>query len=259
MYKNIGAYLTFLFWLIVISILLFAGINWVHIDPKSLTNWWVGLLAFGWILLVVKVPWDVYFEASDALADAALSKDLEIAIDPKSVTYLHATKRWALVVALILHVVSAAVLYMLEEYGITTIGYIGSGLALLLTVVRPSIRLYQYVSDKLKLIRSGLRYPREDVLELRNRVTALETSVERLSYSLNLSQRDSWASDMVRSVESIRGEILSLRGRQRDMDVEHRKSEEQLSRKAEAAISQLNEDSQALNHVREIIRYFKTA
>jgi hypothetical protein len=210
-------------------------------------------------LLVVKVPWDIYFEACDALADAALSIDLKIAIDPKSVPYLNSVKRVALVVALILHVVSAAVLYTLELYGITTIGYIGSGLALLLTVVRPAIRLYHYVSDKLRLIRTGLRYPREDVMELRNRVSAVEASVERLTASLNLSEHDSWASEVVRSVDSVRGEVILLRAHQRDMEVEHKKSEEQLSRKAEAAISQLNEDSQALNHVREIIRFFKTA
>ncbi len=36
-------------------------------------------------------------------------------------------------------------------------------------------------------------------------------------------------------------------------------SHEQLSREAQNAIAQLNEDSQFLGHVREIIRFVKTA
>ena len=58
--------------------------------------------------------------------------------------------KWSIFVAIALHLISAGTLYLLAFLGISTVGYITSVAALLLTFLRPAILWLSIFSHKIK-------------------------------------------------------------------------------------------------------------
>src|SRR5208283_4241354 len=120
------------------------------------------------------IPWDVYFEAKAVVDDADQSRAIGIAVNETQQEYVQKVRRRALLVSIALHLLSAAALFALSLFHVTPVGYIGSAAALLLTALRPSVRAYNYLWERLRSIKLQVKYPREDVVELRQRTRALE-------------------------------------------------------------------------------------
>ncbi len=139
------------------------------------------------------------------------------------------------------------------------IGYISSGAALLLTLLRPAVRTYEYVAQRLAMIRQEFKYPREDIWELRDRFTLVEATVKRLEEQLDPEEPYSWVATGKRHQEETRRDLARLTASLEQLRATNETQHERLSREARQAIAQLSEDGQFLDHVREIIRFFKTA
>jgi hypothetical protein len=242
----------------LLVLLVFGVLQWLHIPTGNFLDWIIGIAAFEWLLVVVTVPWNVHFDAKEVLAEAAQSEEKEIEVNAKQIQYAAKVAQASLGVAIALHLISAVGLYTLAANGISAIGYIGSGAALLLTVLRPAIRTYQYLALRLALIRQQVKYPREDVLELRDRVFTLEETIKRLEEQLNPEESTSWVSTQQRDLEAIRQQSIRLDARLRELQATNQADHEQIMREAKGAIAQLTTDGQFLDHVREIIRFFKT-
>jgi uncharacterized coiled-coil protein SlyX len=162
-------------------------------------------------------------------------------------------------VALILHGLSTLGLYGLAATGISTIGYVSSGAALLLTGLRPAIAAYQYFMTRLSLIRQEFKYPRQDVFELGDRVMQLEGSTQTLQDQLNPELDYSWITNQTRSLEDLRKDLARLNANLEELRATNQTDHDRLSREARSAIAQLSSDSEFLDHVREILRFFKNA
>lgn len=243
----------------LLVLLTFALLQWFEISAGQFLDWAIGVASFWWLLVVVTVPWNVHFEAKAVLTEAAESQQQDIAVEPEKVTYVRRLVKWSLVVAIALHLISAAGLYALAAFGITIVGYVGSGAALLLTALRPTIRFYEYLAARLRAIRQEFRYPRQDILELRDRFHILESQVGDLSERLNPNDPTSWIATQTRYWESTRQDLARLRASLEQLEARNHSEHERLEREAQHAIAQLNEDSQFLDRVREIIRFFKSA
>ena len=252
-------YLAFSFGLILLMLLSFGGLQWLHLSTGGFLDWVIAFASFGWLLVIVTVPWNIYFDAKEALAEADLSADGGIAVDPKQVAYIQVVATRSLWVVIGLHLLSAVVLYGLARAGISPVGYIGSGAALLLTALRPAVRTYQYFATRIALLRQQFQYPREDVVTLGDRLNQLEITVKQLETQLNSEDPRSWVASQQRETESIRQELIRLATAQADLRSTNQAEHDRLSREAQQAIAQLTADGQFLEHVREIIRFFKTA
>ena len=64
-------------------------------------------------------------------------------------------------------------------------------MALLLTVLRPVNRGDRYLINRLSAIKKEIKYPREDAVELANKIKKLETSVEKIEANLDLENSSS--------------------------------------------------------------------
>jgi hypothetical protein len=243
----------------ILTLISFALLQWLGISSGNFLDWVIGLASFWWLLAIVTLPWNVRFDAQEVIAEAAISESKGIAVDHKQVQYAKKIARWSLVVAIALHVLSALGLYTLAATGISAVGYVSSGAALLFTALRPAARAYQYIATRLFAIRQEIQYPREDVQELRQRVNQLEATAERLDELLDPQEPHSWIATMQRDTEEIRKNAASLRALLEQFQAKNEVEHQQLSREAKSAIAQLTEDSQFLGHVREIIQFFKTA
>lgn len=256
MYLN---YLSFGFGLVILLLLAFGALQWLQIPTGSFLDWVIGTTSFAWLLTIVTVPWNIYFEAKEALAEATLSAEKGIAVDDKQVEYVKIVAQRSLWVVIALHLLSAIGLYTLAIAGISAVGYVSSGAALLLTVLRPAVRTYKYFAARLAMIRQQLKYPREDIVELRSRFNRLEETVKCLEEQLNPNDPRSWVATQQRQWEAIRNDLTRVAAAQEELRATNQGEHERLSREARQVIAQLSTDGQFLDHVREIIRFFKTA
>jgi hypothetical protein len=245
--------------IIAIVLLAFGLLQWVHIPAGSLLDWVIGGASFWWLLVIVTVPWNVHFQAKEVLAEAAQSKEKGITVDEKQVKYVEVLAKRSLSVALALHLFSAVGLYTLAITGISTVGYVSSGAALLLTILRPAIRAYEYWYARLTMISQEWKYPREDIFELRNRFYELEQKVQSLENQLNPEESYSLPATQQRFAEETRKELARIVANLEELRATNQTEHERLGREARNAIAQLSTDGQFLDHVREIIRFFKTA
>lgn len=248
-----------LVFLMLLSVLTFAGLQWLQLPVGSLIDWLIGGASFIWLVLIVTVPWNIHFQAKQVLADAELSEDKEISVDEQQLAYVKTVARRSGVLAILLHIASAVGLYVLSATGVSTIGYISSGAALLLTGLRPAVAAYQYFLVRLNLIQHRFTYPRQDVVELRDRTDRIESTLKSLEDQLNPELSYSWAANQQRGLEDTQKAIARLSATLEELRATNLTDHERLSREARQAISQLSTDSQFLDHVREIIRFFKSA
>lgn len=257
--REIGNFGVFTVVLTLLVLLTFGILHWLQVPTGNFVDWAIGAASFWWLILIVTVPWNIHFGAKAILAQAAESKHKEITIDERQLRYVEKLERRSLWVAIALHILSAIGLYALAATGISSIGYVSAGAALSFTIVRPAIAFYQFLARRLRHIGREFTYPREDIVELRTRVIHIENTIERLEYQLNGEKSDSFATNLRRESEALRRDLSRLATAYEDLKATNQAEHDRLSREAKSAIAQLSADSQFLDHVREIIRFFKTA
>lgn len=257
--REIGDFGIFTVVLTILVLLIFGSLHFLQIPTGNFVDWAIGAASFWWLILIVTVPWNIHFGAKAILAQAAESTQKEITVDDRQLRYVEKLARRSLWVAISLHILSAFGLYALAATGISSIGYISAAAALSFTIVRPAIAFYQYLARRLRRIGREFSYPREDIVELRHRVIHLETTIERLEYQLDGEKPDSLATNQRREAEGLRRDLSRLATAYEDLKATNQAEHDRLSREAKNAIAQLSADSQFLDNVREIIRFFKTA
>lgn len=252
--KSLGNFIAFSVGLVLIVLVTFGLLTWLHIPTGNFLDWIVGTASFWWLMAIVTVPWNIYFTAKSVLDNAQESINKGITVNPEQQRYVTVVARRALQIAIALHLLSAIGLYLLAATGISAIGYISSGAALLFTGLRPAIAFYQYLVIRLNGLNQSFKYPREDILELRGRVTQIEQTLKALTEQLQDNHQQHQ-----RNLDTLRQDLSRLATAHEDLKATNQAAHQQLSREAQTALAQINEDSQFLNHAREIIRFFKSA
>ncbi len=245
--------------LLVALTLAFGLLKFLQVPAGTFLDWLLGLAILEWLLVIVTVPWNIYFAAGRTQAIANDSQQKGITVEQRQVRYAQTIKTRSLILAIVLHLLSAAGLYWVAWAGFTPLGYWGAAAALLLTALRPAISTYEYLADRLRIIQQEFIYPREDIYELRDRFTTLEAETKYLSEKLDESDENSWVSKQDRLWQSHEQEIANCHAKLQELQANNKLEHDQLRREAQQAISQLTVDGQFLDHVREIIRFFKTA
>ncbi len=245
--------------LTVLLLLTFSILQWLHIPAGTFLDWVIACAIFWWLLLIVTVPWNIHFEAKEVLAEGEESAKKGIPVEPQQVQYVTKLARFSLIAALALHLISAIGIYALAWSGITAVGYLGSGAALLLTILRPAVRGYQYLATRLAMVKREFCYPREDIIELRHRFEVVEETVKELERKLNPNQASSWAKQQEETAQELRQRLTHLTANLETLKATNHSEHERLTKEAQNAIAQLTTDGQVLNQVREIIRFFKEA
>jgi hypothetical protein len=241
------------------AIVIFGVVKWLQIPAGSLIDWVVGVAGFWWLTIITTVPWDTYFEAKEVLQEARISQSKDMKVNAADVQYAENISRRFLITAVLLHIISAGALYALAYFGVSQIGYWGSGMAILMTGLRPSARWYEYIRTRLYAIRQEVRYPREDAYELKIKLEELQGKVEKIEEMLNTENKDSAWSKQTRTIENLRNDLRGVEVNLEKHKVQNAADHDRIIQKSEATLSKLTEDSQFLNQVRELIRFIKSA
>jgi hypothetical protein len=247
-------------WQALLGALVLALIWWifggaVSLPTMPLLDLVVLILSFGWLLLIVTVPWNLHFTADAALREAKHAEAAGRAIDAAELAYAARLRQRSLQVAIGLHLVTAAVLLGLALTEVSPLGYAGAGAALALTLMRPGLKAYQHMRERLSTLRRELVLPREDGVELGRQLRELRATVEHLGQRLDPNVNDSLPAQL-RALEQ-RLDALAKLGR--DQDQAHQLAIEQVRRDADSSIARVLGDAAIVGHVRELVRFFKQA
>jgi hypothetical protein len=255
---HFGNFIFYSFALVVLTTIIFGTFKLLQIPVGQMIDWVIGFVSFWWLLVIITVPWNICFQAKETLVEAAASLERGIAINEKQILFVRKIAIRSLIMAIALHIFSAIVLFVLAEKGISPVGYVGSVVALLLTALRPSVRAYEYLWARLAVIRGQIVHPREDVIELRQRFEIIEIQLKHLNDTLDENRENSWANNKANSIKDLHNKFFNMKTTLENLKEQNEKDHQRITRETRSAVTQLTTDSQFLDHVREIIRFFKT-
>ncbi|WP_223648975.1 hypothetical protein [Hymenobacter psoromatis] len=253
---------SFLVTLVVLTgllLLIFFGLQLLHVSTGRLVDWLTGLGVLWWLAAVLILPWNAHFAALAVVEQARDAEAHGIAVDSDTVAFARRVASRFKLLAIGLHLATAATLFALAAYHVVPLGYTAAVVALALMLVRPAERAYEHLAARLRNMGQQIRYPREDVAELRDRVSSLESSAKELKHALDINREGSWAYNQDLTLAAMRQTIDRLDGRLEELTRLNARDHEALARQTVTEISRLSEDARFLNQVRELISFWKQA
>jgi hypothetical protein len=243
-----------LLWLGVVVAGLWMLASWLKMPLSPNLDAIIGIITLLWLYFVVTVPWNMYFQARQVLFDARLSGQRSITIDPEAVSYAQRWARIALAIAIGLHIATALALCGVAISGVGLVGWLGAAASIVLTLVRPGLRAYAHVRDRLGRFAQEIDVPREDAIELRRRLNLVEQQLETLTEQINHSNQES-----LQRMQDIESRATAAADTHVNLAEHTRLELVRVERDAKNTVAQILGDAAVVGHVRELVRFFKQA
>jgi hypothetical protein len=160
----------------------------------------VGGAALAWLVLLLAVPWNLYFAARRVLIQMAVSSARGITVPDTEQAEAGRIQRRMLWFALSGHVLTALVTGVITYVAGGSIGYYIAGFYLLSATIRPAAAYFSHLRERIGALSRESLHPREDVLSLREQVDVLAEQVRYLAE--DLSRVDRGGADNLRRVEA---------------------------------------------------------
>jgi hypothetical protein len=196
-----------------------------------LLDWVMGGLCFLWLILILKAPWDLYFQTHEVAFELQRSHERRVRVVAGREEYIRSLRRRLLWLSVGAHLFSAALVAVVAYLAHHSIGYYFAAFYLVSTVFRPAAAGYVYLSRKLHAIEEEARYPREDVVEIREK----------------LEQHEHQMDDLTRQMGRLREELQS---EQRQL----RQSVNALSHEFETTASSLTDNQEVIKGIQALAR-----
>ncbi|MFI6867898.1 hypothetical protein [Nocardia sp. NPDC050406] len=201
-----------LFWAATaLAMVVAALLIWGDVDPEVMIGAVLGFVAFFWLLVVVTVPWNLYFAARQAEHRLEAAGARDISVPAARAAEVHGLARRLLRMAVGAHVFSAAVAAGVALATGYTIGYYVAGFFLISIVLRPAGAYFVYLRSRIATISRDIAYPPDDVVELRERVSALADGVDALRENVA-----AWQQSDSRQIDDLRDDVRRQDERARD-------------------------------------------
>lgn len=254
-----GGFVAMLFFLAIGALVVFFGLQWLHVPVGSLVDWLVGVGIVWWLGMVTTLPWNAHFAALSVVQEAQNSREKGIVINEEHVAFAQRIAKRFRGLALGLHLLTAAVLFVLAYFHLIAVGYPAAFAALALTFARPVARAYEHLTERLRLMQHQIHYPREDVVELRTRIGELESQLKNVHQVLDAAEAGSWAHQLAQTQATVQRQLDRLDAHLEELTRANAREHEALTRQTAQEIAKLSEDARFLNQVRELIRFVKDA
>jgi len=225
------------------------------IAAGHMLDWVMGGLCLFWLILLLKAPWDLFFQALAVDFEMQRSRERDINIAPGRENYVRTVRNRLLSAAVGGHVLSALVVAVVTWFSGGVVGYYFAGFYLISTLFRPAIAGYAYLSERLRTIGKEVRYPREDVVELREKLEWMESALRRAlppeSTAIELYQSLGDLPSRVEKLDRVVAEEQAVRGAEvREL----RQAVHGVGREFEAAISRLTDNQEIISGIQAFVR-----
>lgn len=208
------------------------------LQAGHLLDWIMGFFCLVWLLVILKVPWDLYFQAQEVAFELQRAGERKIVPAAGRAEYLQKIRQRLGWLAIAAHLFSAALIAVIAHFSGGKIGYYFAGFYLVSTVFRPAVAGYVYLSRKLQAIGEEARYPYEDVMELRNRVQWQEAAVRDL-----IEQLKDCRNALQQETQGREAETRALR-----------QNVHNISREFETTVSRLTDNQEVIKGIQAFVR-----
>src|SRR5215469_2430646 len=171
-----------------------------NVQLRTILSIAAGGAALAWLVLLLAVPWNLYFAARRVMTQMAVSRARGISVSDAEQAEAERIQRRMLWFALGGHVLSALVTGVIAYVSGAVIGYGVAGFYLLSATIRPAAAYFSHLRERIGALSRESLHPRDDVLMLREQVDLLTEQVEFLA--TDLSRVDRGGADNLRHAEA---------------------------------------------------------
>lgn len=208
-----------------------------------------GVLALLWLLVLLTVPWNLYFRAHSVLAEIGLSREKGLAVSSVRDTEASRIARIMLRTAVAGHVVTAGTVLAVAAATGERMGYWCAGFFLLSTAFRPAGAWFGQVRGRLRRLLRDVTYPRDDVAELKSEVDRVVRGAEVLQGKAEEQYRA--LAELRRTMDAL---TASMYARADDVD----RRIVALGREFEATVNRLTTNEEIISGVKAFLRLMRS-
>jgi hypothetical protein len=234
-----------------------------------------GVAALMWTVVLVTLPWNLYFDARQILRVNAAGRERGIAVPAASDQEARTISRRTLRLALAGHLGTAIATAAFAWATGTVVGYYLAAFFLLTTVARPAKAFLVHLRTRLVILRREGAYPRDDVATVKATVATLVADVEVLRTAFD-HERAAAADALRRATQSLADDLKQLRDRTatdltrlettqatdradaRTRDDRIRDRIDQMARRIEATLDGISDSQELLTGIRALVRLIRT-
>ncbi|MFI7383306.1 hypothetical protein [Streptomyces sp. NPDC049813] len=201
-----------------------------------------------WLVLLLTVPWNLYFRARSVVHEARISRErgLDVPADRDAEAARIAAVMLRLAVAA--HLVTGSGTVLAAWATGRTAGYWLAGLYLLSTLFRPAGAYFGALRSRLTTLHGEVRFPRDDVVAVRTAVTALQKGA---------AVQEEKAEETYRTLAALRTSVdavgLSAHGRAESVEARF----DALSREFESVVHRLTDNQEIIAGLRAFLRLLR--
>ena len=212
-----------------------------HVSTSVLLGFGAGALSLMWLVVLLTVPWNLYFQARTARQEITEGRAAGLDIAAGREQDADRISRRLLRAAVGTHLVSAAVIAVVAAISGQAVGYWFCSFYLLGTVLRPAEAWLRHLRARIGVLREEATFPRDDILALKARLDTAEAGVVNLD-----TETRRLALELDR---------LAVLVRQRDDQLESRIHA--LGRKFEDTLGSLTDNQEVINGLRAFLRLLR--
>ncbi|MFI5663467.1 hypothetical protein [Streptomyces sp. NPDC051684] len=207
-----------------------------------------GAICLLWLVLLLTVPWNIYFRARSVVHEAGVSREKGIAVPADRDAEASRIATVMLRLAIGAHLGTAAAAVLAAWATGREAGYWIAGSYLLSTLFRPAGAWFGALRRRLATLDKEVRHPRDDVAELLATVTELRRSADI---------HEDKAEELYRDVGHLRTSVdaIGLSAHDRANRTDHRV--EALSREFESVVHRLTDNQEIITGLKAFLRLLR--
>jgi len=256
-------------WFVVLAAALLALlVAWaarvVRVPTATLLTVAVVVVALSWLVVLVTVPWNLYFAARRAALQMAVSRDRGITVRPDYDDEARRISHRMLRFALGGHVGTAIAATAIAFASGNKTGYYVAGIFLLATMFRPASAYLFHVRERIKVFTRESMQPRDDVITLRERMDEVSALARQSADELYRTQakmadtiehtRSLLSADLTRLRETQEADRTLVQARHDDLE----RQIDQMVRRIEATLDGISDHQELLSGLRALVRMVRS-
>ncbi|MFF8846603.1 hypothetical protein ACF08N_28465 [Streptomyces sp. NPDC015127] len=221
----------------------------VGAPPAVVLGTAAGVVGLLWLLVLLTVPWNLYFRAHSVLAEIAISRRKGLDVSEERDAEAARIARTTLRAAVAGHVVTACLLVALTAATGNAAGYWFAGFFLVSTFFRPAGAYFTQLRGRLGVLLKDVTHPRDDVVELRRRVDHVQSGTRVLEEK---------AEEQYRAIAELRGSLdaLGISAFARADETDRRIAA--MGREFESAVNRLTDNEEIITGLKAFLRMLRT-
>lgn len=244
----------------------------VRVTPVTLLTIGAVVIALTWLIVLVSMPWNLYFAARRAVQEAAVSRERGVSVRPAIDAEARLISRRMLGLALGGHLGTAIAAAAIAYFSGSETGYYVAGIFLLATAFRPAGAYLAHIRERIGVLTRESTHPREDVVTIRAEVDVIRQSLGELRTELRqaadaLGRTETRLTDTITHTRSLLATDLDQLREAQETDRAQARSRQdglerqvdQVGRRIEATLDGISDHEELMTGLRALVRVIRSS